>query len=203
MIAECDCQPQVEIRYHTVPFMHEDSYPLEVLAGLMNGRTGRLYKALIIDEGIASDAGAAQSSDKWAGSFRFTAETKGDASPSELEDAWYRQLSRIIDEPIPQEELQKVKNQIQADAYRRLQSPFFLLLQLLIYDNAGDWRYLNTWADETTAVTAADVKRVAETYFGNTNRAVALYSRAAGAPQEDFPAAVEALSPQQQEAVKA
>ncbi len=203
MVAECNCQPQVEIRYHTVPFMHVDSYPLEVLAGLMNGRTGRLYKNLVLEEGIASQTSAAQSSDKWAGYFQFTAETKGEGTPDELEQAWYRQLDRILEQPIPEEELEKVKNQIQADAYRRLQSPFFLMLQLLVYDNAGDWRYLNTWADRTTAVTADDVKRVAASYFSPENRAVALFSRQAGASAEAFPAALESLTPEQQEAVKA
>ena len=48
MTAECDCQPQTEIRYHTVPFMHTDSYALDILAGLMTGRTGRLYKAMVL-----------------------------------------------------------------------------------------------------------------------------------------------------------
>ena len=202
MNAECECQPQIEIRYHTVPFMNADSYPLDVLAGLMNGRTGRLYKSLVIDKGIASTASASQSSDKWAGTFYFSGETKGESAPAELEAAWYEQLQRIVDEPIPAEELQKVKNQIQADAYRGLQSSFYLLLQLLIYDNAGDWQYLNTWADRTLEVTEADVKRVAQTYFAGTNRAVAIYLRQEGAVAEEFPQAVGKLSPEQQEMVK-
>jgi predicted Zn-dependent peptidase len=202
MSAQCDCQPQVEIRYHTVPFMHADSYPLEVLAGLMNGRTGRLYKSLVLDQGVASTATASQSSDKWAGSFSFAAETKGEATPDQLEAAWYEELQRLVDEPIPETELQKVKNQIQADAYRRLESSFFLLLQLLIYDNGGDWQYLNTWADRTLEVTQDDVKRVIETYFDATNRAVAQYDRLAGAVAEVWPEAISQLSTEQQEMVK-
>ena len=202
MSAECDCQPQVEIRYHTVPFMHADSYPLEVLAGLLNGRTGRLYKSLIVDRGVASAANASQSSDKWAGNFTFAAETKGDSTPEELEAAWYAELRRLLDEPIPDVELQKVKNQIQADAYRRLESSFFLLLQLLIYDNAGDWQYLNTWADRTLQVTADDVKRVIQTYFDKTNRAVAHYDRLAGSVAEEWPEAISQLPAEQQEMVK-
>ena len=202
MNAECDCQPQVEVRYHTVPFMHADSYPLDVLAGLMNGRTGRLYKNLILGAEIASQANASQASDKWAGHFSFDGETKGDASPEQLEAAWYEQLQRIIDEPIPPLELQKVMNQIQADAYRGLKSNFFLFLQLLIYDNAGDWDYINTWADNTLAVTAEDVKRVAEKYFSKENRAAAVYYRKAGSVAEEFPEELGQLPADQQEMVK-
>ena len=34
MVAECDCQPQIQVGYKTVPFRHKDSYALQVLAGL-------------------------------------------------------------------------------------------------------------------------------------------------------------------------
>jgi len=39
-----------------------------------------------------------------------------------------------------------VKNQIQADAFRRLDNPFFLMIQLLVYDGLGDWTYLQDWS---------------------------------------------------------
>jgi predicted Zn-dependent peptidase len=202
MIAECDCQPQIEVRYHTVPFMHADSYALDVLAGLMNGRTGRLYKSMVLGDEIASSAQAQQDSRKYAGAFSFYAETKGDATPEQLEAAWYRELDRLRNEPIPPEELQKVKNNISADAFRRLQNPFFLMIQLLFYEGLGDWRYLNEWADYTLAVTEQDVKHVAETYFAPENRAVAIYNRKAGAAAEEWPPELADLPSEQQQMVK-
>ena len=60
-------------------------------------------------------------------------------------------------------ELQKVKNQSLANSYRRLQSNFFLLLQLLLYDVWEDWSFLNESPARTEAVTAEDVQRVANT----------------------------------------
>jgi predicted Zn-dependent peptidase len=203
MSAECDCQPQIEVRYHTVPFMHADSYALDVLAGLLNGRTGRLYKSMVLGEEIAASAFAGQNSSKYAGAFSFGGETKGEATPEQLEYAWYAQLEKIKSEPIPAEELQKVKNQIVADSYRRLQSPFFLMLQLLFYEGLGDWQYLNEWSDDTLAVTEADVKRVAETYFAPKNRAVAIYKRKAGAQAEEWPPELAALPSEQQQMIKA
>lgn len=193
MDASCDCQPQIEIRYHTVAFRHRDSYALDVLSGLLNGRSGRLYKSLVLEQEIASDAGSFQDSRKWAGSFSLSAETKADATPADLERALEEQLRKIRDEPIPDRELQKVKNQITASSYQRLASGFFLLLQLLIYDGMGDWEYINEWADATLDVTAADVQRVAATYFEPTNRAVAIYSRTEGAPPTVIPTELEGL----------
>lgn len=193
MRGECDCQPQVQVAYHTVPFRHADSYALEVLSGLLNGDTGRLRKSLILDKKIASSAGAGQDSRKWAGVFTFTAESKGDATPEDLEAAWDGEVKKIIEQPIPAEEMQKVKNQIAAAAFRRLDNPFYLMLQLVIYDGLGDWTYLQDWADRTTAVTEGDVKRVASTYLVKENRSVGLYSRKGGGQTEEMPAELKDL----------
>jgi predicted Zn-dependent peptidase len=177
MVAECDCQPQVEIRYHTVPFRHRDSYALEVLAGLLNGRSGRLYESLVLERGLAADVSASQDSRKYAGAFSLQAESKGGTTPEELESALLDEVRRIRDEPIPGRELQKVKNQITASAYRRLSGGFFLLVQLLLYDGLGDFEYLNEWAETTLAVEAAEVQRVAERYLDPEERVVGLYYR--------------------------
>jgi predicted Zn-dependent peptidase len=187
MAAECDCQPQVQIRYHTVPFDHADSYPLEVLAGVLNGRTGRLYKAMIEGEGIASRASAGQSADKYAGSFTFEAETKGESTPAMLEAAWDRVIQQLRDQPVGAEELTKVKNVIAADNYRRLENPFFLMVQLAVYEGLGDWRVLNQEGAELAAVTAEDVQRVAKQYFARENRLVGHYTRKAGTAAEEVP----------------
>ncbi|MDY7095698.1 MAG: pitrilysin family protein [Acidobacteriota bacterium] len=203
MVAECDCQPQIQVAYHTVPFRHRDSYVLDVLSGLLNGPTGRLYKSLVLDQEIATSASSYQDSRKYAGRFGVTAETKGDATPEQLEQAWYQELRRLAEEPIPERELQKVKNRIAADAFRRLENPFFLLLQLIIYDGLGDWEYINYWADKTLAVSAEDVQRVAKEYFDPTNRTVGLYYRNPETEAQEVPPELEGLEPQMRTMIQA
>jgi predicted Zn-dependent peptidase len=181
MNAECDCQPSVEVRYHTVPFRHKDSYALDVLSAVLNGRTGRLYKSMVEGKEIAASAGAAQDSRKYAGSFSFNAEVKGDADPRELEEAWYAEIKRLQDEVVPAAELEKVKNQFAASNFRRLKSNFFLLVQLGYSEGLGTWEEINDGPKRIDAVTAEDVQRVARAYFAEKNRSVATYRRKAGA----------------------
>ena len=185
MSAECDCQPQVEIRYHTVPFNHRDEFALEVLAELLNGRTGRLYKSMVEGKEIASVASVTQDSRKYAGAFSFDAEVKGDAGPEDLEAAWYELVRRLQEDPVGSRELQKVKNRIAANAYRRLQSNFFLMIQLGLFESMGGWEYINQSPRKLQAVTAEDVQRVAREYLVTNNSSVALYTRKAGAEPED------------------
>ena len=181
MIAEAETQPQVEIRYHTVGFQHKDSYALDVMSSILNGRTGRLYKDMVEGTKVASSAGARKDSRKYAGAFSFQAETKGESTPVQLEEGWYAELKKLQTEAVPAEELQKVKNQAMADSYRRLQSNFFLLIQLAQAEALGDWSEINKESAKIQAVTAEDIKRVATQYFDKTNRSVATYTRKAGA----------------------
>jgi len=102
-----------------------------------------------------------------------------------VEQAVYEELERLQKEPVPEEELQKVKNEFKANAYRRLASPISVAIQLMVYDALGDWKYINTSADRTDAVTAGDLQRVAQDYLTKETRTVAIFLRKEGAIAED------------------
>ena len=201
MTAECDCQPQLQVRYHAVPFGHGDGYALDVVAGVLNGRTGRLYEQIVEGAEIASSATAFYEARKYAGVFNLRAETKGDATPEQLLAAWDGIVAELIAEPVPEDELAKVKNRVSADTYRQLRDPFFLMIQLAIMDALGDWRYLNTVAERTNEVTAEDVQRVAAKYFEPSNRLVGLYYRKEGTEATETPSELQALPPEMRTAL--
>jgi hypothetical protein len=55
----------------------------------------------------------------------------------------------------------------------------------MYYDGLGDWKYINTYADEIDTVTAADLQRVAKEYFTKETRTVGIFLRKEGAAAED------------------
>ncbi|MDZ4831262.1 MAG: pitrilysin family protein [Phycisphaerae bacterium] len=185
MDAAVDAQPSVEVRWHAVPFRHKNSYALEVLASILNGRTGRLYKSMIEGSAIASSARAAADTRKYAGAFSIQAETKGDSTPAQLEAAIDAEVKKLQDTLVTEHELQKVKNQSAADQYRRLQNNFFLMVQLAAGEAMGGWEEINEAQAKLDAVTAADIQRVARTYFNDDVRAVATYVRKQGSAPAD------------------
>lgn len=180
---ECDCQDQVEVRYRSVPFGHHDEAVFDVMADLLNGRTGRLYKTLVEDMGIATNAGVSNDAKHYAGSFSFQARPKGDADLKDLEMAWYEELDRLKTEPVSEHELQKVKNQQAADNYRGLQDNSSLFFQLAITAAYGDYNYLNEHPRLIAAVTPEDIMRVANEYFRADARGVASYLRKGGSEE--------------------
>ncbi len=177
---ECDCQDQVEVRYRAPAYGHPDEATLDVIADLLNGRTGRLYKSLVEEQGIAASARAGNRAQHFAGSFSFTATPKGDTTLEELELAWLEQIDLLKTEPVSDRELQKIKNQSAADTFRELQDNSSLFFQLAITEAYGGYEYLNNYPRAIQAVTAEDIMRVANEVFKNDARAVALYSRRGG-----------------------
>ena len=177
MNAAGDVPPSVEVRYHTVPAGHVDSYPLDILAEIFNERTGRLYTGLVEGRGIAATARAASDTRKYAGLFSFEAQARGEATPEQLEQAWYEELAKLQEADVPERELRKVKNRIAADNYRRLENNMSLLIQLAFAETLLDWREINEGPAKYEAVTATDIRRVANEYFKPTNRSVATFIR--------------------------
>jgi predicted Zn-dependent peptidase len=180
MLAEADTNPQVDVVWQSVPFQHRDGYALQVLAQVLNGRTGRLYKRLVLERQLATSASASQDSMKWGGLFGISAEVREPRTPLELEQAVYEVLEELKNSQLPAEELQKVKNNFAAAEYRKLTSNTAILFQLIFNDGLGDWREINEAGAKIQAVTAADVQRVARKYLTRENRTVALYHRKAG-----------------------
>lgn len=161
----CDCPTQIQVRYPTVPFGHPDSYALDLLAGLLNGRSGRLFRGLVSGSEIAFSASAMHNPLRRAGYFVFRGETRGDAVIRALEEAWDEEVDRLRREPVSGTELQRVKNRLVADAYRELKDPSALLRRLLIYQGLGDWRQVEVWPRRLQEVRPEDLRRVTETYL--------------------------------------
>jgi hypothetical protein len=95
-----------------------------------------------------------------------------------------------------------VKNRFAADAFRRVQNNFALMLQLLLAENGRGWRSFNDDPKRIEAVTAEDIQRVAKQYFPPEARAVITYYTKKGEGSEPTDPALEGLSPGEQAQVR-
>jgi predicted Zn-dependent peptidase len=183
--AEAETSPTVRIWWKTVPFLHKDTPALDLLSDVLTGRTGRLYKGLVLGRQVANESSAAIDPRKHAGIFMVETTVKDGKEPAAAEAAVYEEIEKLQKEPVPTQELQKVKNAFKANSYRRLSSPFAIFIQLVSYDGLGDWQYINTSPERADAVTAADLQRVAREYLTKENRTIATFLRKEGAAPED------------------
>jgi predicted Zn-dependent peptidase len=185
MRAEADTNPSVHVRWHAVPHIHRDVSSLDVLSDILSDRTGRLYRSLVEEKQLATgEPYAFIQPMKLAGYFEVGAELADGATHEGVEGALLAEIERLKTEPVPERELQKVKNRSLANSYRRLQSNMGLLIQLMMYDALGDWRYLNESAARIQQVTPDDVLAAANRYFPASGRNVLWFFRKEGTEED-------------------
>ena len=204
MNAEAEANPRVVIVWKTVPFGHRESYALNILSQILSTLTGRLYKGLVLGSEVATEAAAGVDHRKWAGLFGVEAEVREGHTPEEVEEAIYAELEKLKAEEVPADELQKVKNNFAAAEYRGLASNMSILMRLLRDDGLGDWKEFMNAGPKHQAVTAADVRRVANEYFTKEGRSVAIYTRKPSTPgSESASPDLAGFSPEQRKAYEA
>jgi predicted Zn-dependent peptidase len=176
-------QPVVLIGYHQPNVNHPDNAPLEVVSEIVGvGRTSRLYKDLVKEKKIAVSANAGLNPSKYPSLFTFRAVPAKGHTNQECEQAIYAQIEKLKTEPVSPEELTKAKTRSRAGLIRQLDSNSGLAAELTFYEVVtGDWRNLFKQLDKIEQVTAADVQRVAQTYFTTKNRTVGVIETTAGA----------------------
>ncbi|MEE9443761.1 MAG: pitrilysin family protein [candidate division Zixibacteria bacterium] len=186
LIAQAETNPQAQIWYHTAAWKNPDSYALEVLAGILNGKTGHLYKKLVEEKGIAKSSGggggmfggsglavnATQDSRKYAGAFYVSAEGLSGINAEQLEQAMYEVIANLKENPVSEEELQKVKNQMRVDKikFMDIMSGIGILFTLGMNAAMGDWTEVNNNPEMCDLVTAEDIQRVANIYFADDQK---------------------------------
>jgi len=175
---QCDCPSQVRIRYPTVPFADDDQFALQALAGLLNGRGGRLYRRLVLGRELAFSAFAQQTPLRQAGSFTVTLEAKGDVALPTLVEAWDAELALLTTTAPEAAELVRAQRRMATENLNQLKDPHALMRRLLVYAGLGDWRLLATWSERLAAVKPQQIVDVARRHLVAERRLVGYYRQA-------------------------
>lgn len=174
---EAEARPRVHIGYHKPTLPHHDDFVFDVIDGILsNGRTSRLYTALVKDRQVAVGVGTYQGvpGGRYNNLFVITAVPRHPHTVDEVIAAIDDELERLKTEIVPERELQKIINQSEAGFIRRLGSNSGLAGQLSYFEIiAGDWRYMLDQINAVRNVTAEDIQRVAKKYLDASNRTVA------------------------------
>lgn len=175
---QCDCPSQVRIRYPTVPFADDDQFALQALAGLLNGRGGRLYRRLVLGRELAFSAFAQQTPLRQAGSFTVILEAKGDVDLATLVKAWDAELALLTTTAPEAAELVRAQRRMATENLNQLKDPHALMRRLLVYAGLGDWRLLATWSERLAAVQPQQIVDVARRHLIAERRLVGYYRQA-------------------------
>ena len=140
-------------------------YPLDIAEGVLNGRSGRLYKRLVQEEKLAVSVSASNSPNKYISEFGVTVNMRPDADPAKVEKIVWEELEKLKTEPVTERDFQKVKNRAYAGLVRSLTDMENVATMLAWYEMFGDYRIFLNWADQLNKVSAADVQAAAQKTF--------------------------------------
>jgi predicted Zn-dependent peptidase len=177
-------QPLYLEGYHRPDYRSQDDAVYDAITDLMSdGRTSRLYRALVRDKKIAAfSAGfSGLPGIKYPHLFAFYAFPLPGHTPQEMADAIHAEIDRLKKEDISDDELEMIKTRSKANLIRGLADNEGLATQLATYQTRyGDWRELFRSVDRIDKVTKADIRRVANETFTDTNRTVGVIETVSG-----------------------
>jgi predicted Zn-dependent peptidase len=160
--------------YHRPDYRDPDDSVYDAIADIFsNGRTARLYRSLVRDQSIAAEAQGFSGFPgyKYPGLFAVYAVPLPGHTPDEMRASIHKELARMKNEDVSDEELERFKTRARADLLRGLGNNEGLAHQLAEYQTRfGDWRQLFRQLNKIDAVSKADVRRVANKIFIDSNR---------------------------------
>ncbi|MGC2186094.1 MAG: pitrilysin family protein [Terriglobales bacterium] len=171
-------QPLYLEGYHRPDYRSPDDAVYDAIADLMsNGRTSRLYRALVRDKKIAAySAGfTGLPGNKYPHLFAFYAFPLPGHKNEEVAEAIHAEIDRLKKENISDEELKMIRTRAKANLLRGLDDNEGLASSLALYQALyGDWRELFHQVENLDKVSKADIRRVANQTFVPTNRTVGI-----------------------------
>jgi len=181
-------QPLYLEGYHRPDYRSPDDAVYDAIADLMsNGRTSRLYRALVRDKKIAADSAGFTGlpGNKYPHLFAFYAFPLPGHKPEEMADAIHVEIEKLKKEDISDEELKMIKTRAKANLIRSLGSNEGLANNLALYQaRYDDWRELFRSVDRIDKVSKADIRRVANQTFVPTNRTVGIIETKTAASEQ-------------------
>lgn len=170
-----DAEPRILIGWHMPAGGGVDQEVFDVISSLLTrGRTSRLYKSLVEEKQMVSSIRAISAFTRFPDIFTIVAIPKAGHSIEEVENAIYQEIERFQNEGPTDWELQRVRNQLEADYVRGLQFNRGIAFRLAdMQAKVGDWSYFMVRKEKMLAVNGDDVKRILEKYFTPENRTVA------------------------------
>jgi predicted Zn-dependent peptidase len=172
---EFEANPHLLIGYHKPELTHPDQFVFDVMGSILSrGRTSRLYENIVKKKKLATRIWASGGGQQFPNLFIFSATPRHPHTPEEIEEAIYEEIERLKTEPISDWELEKVRNQADADFIRGLRSNFGMAYRLGNYEAlTGSWKYLVDVIEKRKAVTPEEIMNVSRKFFTSTNRTVA------------------------------
>jgi predicted Zn-dependent peptidase len=142
---------------------------------LANGKSARLYQKLVKEKKLFSHIDAYITGDIDPGLLMINGSLADGVEMEHAEGELNKELQQLIDNKVPREELQKVKNKVEAVQNFSKTSALHKAMNISFYELLGDANRINTEIDFYQKVTPEDIQHVASKIFKEKNCSTIYY----------------------------
>jgi len=151
-------------------------YIAELMSDILSrGNSSRLYRILVKEKQIFSEVHAYMTGSLDKGIFAFEGKPLENISIEAAEAAIWEQIERLKTEPVPADELTKVQNKTESTMIFSEMSLLDKAMNLAQFELLGDADMLNHETEKYLAVTAKQIKDLANKIFRKDNSSTLVY----------------------------
>jgi len=166
----------IYIAFHGPERLHPDYPAMDLLSDLLSrGPSSRLFRALVKDRPVFSEVNAYVQGSIDPNLFTVEGKPLPNVPVAEAEALLWEQLERLKSEPVPERELQKVKNQVESTMVFSELSVLDKAMNLAFYELLGDADMYNREVEKYLSIRPEDISRLAGQVFRRENSSTLVY----------------------------
>jgi len=151
-------------------------YAADLLSDVLSrGKSARLYRRLVKEQGMFSQLQAYVTGDQDPGLFVINGQLVKGKSMADAEQAVWAELRRLQEELVAEQELQKNLNQIEASLVFAETQGLNVAMNLCYFTLMGDVSAINHEIDQYRAITVRDLQAQAKQLFNPQNASILEY----------------------------
>jgi len=160
-----DVEPRIDVMFHTPGYPNDSLYALDIIEGVLSDRSGRLYKRLVDQEQLCTNAGASNAFRPHDGYFHIYANLKKEADPNRVEAIILEEIDKLIKEAPADREITRVSNGIRMSFAEGLKSLEGISDRLAWYERLRSWKDLMEYPEKISAVDKAAIPNIGAAFL--------------------------------------
>lgn len=169
-------QSSLYMAFHGVDRLHPDLHAMDLITDLLSrGQSSRLYQRLVKEKELFSEANAYITGSIDRNLVVIEGKPHAGLSMEEAEKVFWEELQDLIQNPVSETELEKVKNKTESLMVFGEMSILDKAMELAYYELLGDANGLNQERGNYLRVGSEDIQRVAESIFRVENCSILHY----------------------------
>jgi predicted Zn-dependent peptidase len=166
----------IYMAYHMTDRLDPLYYATDLVSDVLsNGNSSRMYKKLVQKEKIFTELDAYLSGDYEPGLFVVSGKPSNGISLETARKAIEQELDRMKQEPVPEYELEKVKNKLEANIVYGEMNYLTKAMNLATNEILQDASLINSQVASYRSVTASQIQQVSQQIFRPENCSVLYY----------------------------